>query len=223
MVLAATGTPDELKLFRKRSSRRSYAITLKSFLYDRVPPPGQIVWTISAKRSNRRFISWEVSDLSTVKSVLLYGNAIWLWGLAVQLKVSIQRLLNICWKLMGHSVECGFLQSSTGRSLRMANKINADPSRPTWGVSAPALRETFQGTKQQHKHSFIPHSTRLLNKQWSTKRRPPSPLLCTHSRKHTHTETHTQTSHWTVSCVFSSESFMSSCLLCTLMTVFVCF
>ncbi|KAK0133376.1 hypothetical protein N1851_031102 [Merluccius polli] len=88
---------------------------------------------------------------------------------SIQLKNRILRLLSICSKLVGHTMEAHFFDSCTKHTLRITDKIALDPSHvlnKEYKLLPSGRRFRMPSCRRnKYKNVFLPHSVSLLNQQ----------------------------------------------------------
>ena len=104
---------------------------------------------------------------SIVQSVMQYGISAWFSCLSVQLKTKLTRLLHICSKIVGQTLELHFQAAYTKRMLSLASNISSDPSHVLFKEYQllPSNRRfrVPQARLNRLRNSFVPQSVKLLN------------------------------------------------------------
>ena len=104
---------------------------------------------------------------SIVQSVMLYGCCAWYSCLSVQLKARLGRLVRICSKIVGRTLETGFQEAHRRRILFLARRITSDPTHVLFKEFEllPSNRRfrVPQARLNRLRNSFVSQAVKMLN------------------------------------------------------------
>ena len=104
---------------------------------------------------------------SIVQSVILYGSTAWYSCLSVQLKAWLGKLIRICSKIVGQTLETNVQAAHTKRMLSLAGNITSDPTHILFEEYQllPSNRRfrVPRARLNRLRNSFVPQSVKLLN------------------------------------------------------------
>ncbi|KAJ8358150.1 hypothetical protein AAFF_G00030040 [Aldrovandia affinis] len=105
---------------------------------------------------------------STIQSVIQYCSTVWYDSVTLQARTRVTSLLKMTSNIIGKPVIQGFHHSQISNTLRLAQKITADPSHilhPEFELLPSGRRFRLPWYKLNWlKNEFVPHSISLLNK-----------------------------------------------------------